>query len=202
MVATQTITSANQGVFLYLKKSFCIIECMRLNKIISINHEILDLPVLEKELLSELIILRENFTYPFDVLRSDRCIVDLELLSNKVKNIIYPGYYKEDDGKAPETLCKKITEHDVYKGVNKDKAFQIFKESFLESNSYWTDVGHSFVTLMDSIKTLFNGLDAYLTFTRSDSSMDLVKAIHYINLLEYLDWVFNLIQHDESVFNR
>lgn len=202
MVAAQTIISPNEAAFLYLKKSFCIIECMRLNKIININNEAVDLHKLENELMGDLASIKENFIYPFDVLRQDRCIIDLELLSYKVNTILHPGYGEETPEKQPETLCNKITENDVYNGVNKDKAFQRFKERFLESNSYWTDIGHSFVNLMESIKELFNRLNAYLSFSRSDSAMDLAKAVHCINLLEYLDWVFNLIQHDESIFDH
>lgn len=200
MVTNLVLTSPNESIFLYLKKSFCLVECMRLNRIIKLNDEVVELTDLENELKEKLAILRDDFIYPFDAMRYDCSIVDFEELAHRVKSVMHPDPLLDTENNPPKMLCDKITNNDIYIGVNKHKAFDKFKERFLEKNGYWTDIGHSVVSLMNWVKEIFNALEAYLSFSKESSSMGLVKAIHYLNLLEYIEWVFYLNQYNETVF--
>lgn len=200
MVKEMILTSPNESAFLYLKKSFCLVECMRLSRIIEINDQQLDLRDLENELCAKLDILQDEFVYPFDTLRYDLSLVDFEDLLRRVKSVMHPDPNLDVENNPPKTLCESITDNDIYIGVNKEKAFQNFKERFLERNAYWSDVGHAVVSLMKWVKEIFNALFAYLSFSEKRSTMSLVKAIHYLNLLEYIEWVFHLNQYNETIF--
>lgn len=179
----------NSNKYLYLKQLIILLRASRLGKEVTIDdNDVVSKETLERNIVNLCNSIKQDFTIPSVMLRTDRSPVKLEDISCQMGQLL----------KMSDDDIKEITDVIIYDNPKLDLLYERLKSEWKEKNSYWIDIRHDVASIMDSVAS---GLDIIMSFAQNpETKLQPYELIIIVNMIHSIEFIFELCEQQEGAF--
>lgn len=189
--STETINTKD---FLFLKQLLCLIALTRLRKVVRVDRLSFERDDLEKEAKTVLLNIQQNLIFPTQAMRSGFSHVNFNMVNESAAALVDQ---RENNLVIRNVIKGQVTESQIYSKPEKAGLFEALKEDFCVRNKLY-DSRAPISSVLKNLDSLFNTLFAYLSY--DDAKINVSMAIAIVNMIESVEYTFQLSEDGEEVF--